>query len=166
MSDLISRADAVKAIEELPNCYNGWSDTYDKAYIITTLEEVPSVSAEPSEKGGDAEMREQDFRPRYMQQTPSEDGSDLISRADTLAKIKEYCIDGDSVVHKWFDTMGIEEVINTMPSVSAERVGVWEYDFDKDDHYCTRCHKYAGDWEMNLLSDYCPSCGARMENEK
>ena len=45
-SDLISRADAVKAIEELPNCYNGWSDTYDKAYIITTLEEVPSVSAE------------------------------------------------------------------------------------------------------------------------
>ena len=51
-------------------------------------------------------------------------------------------------------------------SVSAERVGEWEYDFDKDDHYCTRCHKYAGDWEMNLLSDYCPSCGARMENEK
>ena len=96
----------------------------------------------------------------------SAEPSDLISRADTLAKIKEYCIDGDSVVHKWFDTMGIEEVINTMPSVSAERVGEWEYDFDKDDHYCTRCHKYAGDWEMNLLSDYCPSCGARMENTK
>ena len=92
--------------------------------------------------------------------------SDLINRADTLAKIKEYCIDGDSVVQKWFDTMGIEEVINTMPSVSAERVGEWKYDYDKDDHYCTRCHKYAGDWEMNLLSDYCPSCGARMENKK
>ena len=41
--DLIRRRDAIKAIEELPNAYNGWSDTYDKAYIIGTLEEVPSA---------------------------------------------------------------------------------------------------------------------------
>ena len=32
----------------MPNCDNGWSDTYDKAYIISTLEELPSVSAEPN----------------------------------------------------------------------------------------------------------------------
>ena len=43
MSDLIYREDAIKAIEELPNAYNGWSDAYDKAYIIGTLEEVPSA---------------------------------------------------------------------------------------------------------------------------
>lgn len=43
MSDLISRADAIDAIEELPNAYNGWSDAYDKAYIIGALEEVPSA---------------------------------------------------------------------------------------------------------------------------
>lgn len=43
MSDLISRQDAIKAIEDLPNCYNGFSDTYDKACIIETLEEVPSA---------------------------------------------------------------------------------------------------------------------------
>ena len=42
--DLIRRSDAIKAIEELPNCYNGWSDTYDKAYIIGTLEEVPTIN--------------------------------------------------------------------------------------------------------------------------
>ena len=41
--DLIKREDAIKAIEELPNAYNGWSDAYDKAYIIGTLEEVPSA---------------------------------------------------------------------------------------------------------------------------
>ena len=41
--DTIYREDAIKAIEELPNAYNGWSDTYDKAYIIGTLEEVPSA---------------------------------------------------------------------------------------------------------------------------
>ena len=43
MSDLIRRSDAIKAIDELPNAYNGWSDAYDKAYIIGTLEEVPSA---------------------------------------------------------------------------------------------------------------------------
>ena len=43
--ELISRADAIDAIEELPNAYNGWSDAYDKACIIGALEEVPS--AEP-----------------------------------------------------------------------------------------------------------------------
>lgn len=43
MNDLISRRAAIKAIDDLPNCYNGYSDTYDKAYIIGTLEEVPSV---------------------------------------------------------------------------------------------------------------------------
>ena len=45
--DLIRRSDAIKAIEELPNCYNGWSDTYDKAYIIGTLEEVPRADVIP-----------------------------------------------------------------------------------------------------------------------
>lgn len=43
MVDLISRRAAIKAIDDLPNCYNGYSDTYDKAYIIGVLEEVPTI---------------------------------------------------------------------------------------------------------------------------
>ena len=43
MSDLIRRTDAIKAVEDLPNAYNGWSDAYDKACIISTLEEVPKA---------------------------------------------------------------------------------------------------------------------------
>lgn len=43
MSDLISRQTAIKAIDDLPNCYNGYSDTYDKAYIIGVLEELPTI---------------------------------------------------------------------------------------------------------------------------
>ena len=43
MSDLISRQAAIKAIEDLQDCYNGFSDTYDKACIIGALEEVPSA---------------------------------------------------------------------------------------------------------------------------
>lgn len=43
MIDLISRQAAIQAIDDLPNCYNGYSDTYDKSYIIGVLEELPSV---------------------------------------------------------------------------------------------------------------------------
>ena len=36
-------ADAFKKeVEDFPNCYNGWSDTYDKAFIIGAIEEQPS----------------------------------------------------------------------------------------------------------------------------
>ena len=51
MTDLISRRAAIKAIDDLPNCYNGYSDTYDKAYIIGVLEEMPSVDV-PDRKVG------------------------------------------------------------------------------------------------------------------
>lgn len=43
MSDLISRQAAIKAIEDLQDCYNGFSDTYDKACIIGVIEEVPPI---------------------------------------------------------------------------------------------------------------------------
>ena len=44
MSDLIDRRQAIKAIDDLPNCYNGFSDTYDKTYIIGVLEELPPAA--------------------------------------------------------------------------------------------------------------------------
>lgn len=41
-------ADAViKAIDDLPDCDNGFSGTYDKARIIGVIEEVPPVPAVP-----------------------------------------------------------------------------------------------------------------------
>jgi len=46
MSDLIDRKTAIHAIDALPNCYNGFSDSYDKAYIIGVLEELPSAESE------------------------------------------------------------------------------------------------------------------------
>ena len=46
MDDLISRQAAIKAIDDLPNCYNGYSNTYDKSCIIGLLEELPSAQTE------------------------------------------------------------------------------------------------------------------------
>lgn len=48
--DTINRQMAIKAIEDLQDCYNGFSDTYDKACIIGVLEELPS--AQPERKTG------------------------------------------------------------------------------------------------------------------
>ena len=42
--DLISRRAAIDAILDLQDCYNGFSDTYDKACIIGVLEELPPVT--------------------------------------------------------------------------------------------------------------------------
>lgn len=47
MSELIDRKAAIKAIDALPNCYNGFSDTYDKSCIIGVLEELPTIDAVP-----------------------------------------------------------------------------------------------------------------------
>lgn len=49
MNDLISRQAAIKAIEDLQDCPNRFSDTYDKACIIEVIEEVPSI--EPAKHG-------------------------------------------------------------------------------------------------------------------
>lgn len=46
MSDPIERQEAIDAINDLPDCPNGFSDTYDKSCIIGVLEELPS--ADPS----------------------------------------------------------------------------------------------------------------------
>lgn len=44
--DVIRRKDAIDAFMDLPNCQNGYSDTYDKESIIGVLEEVQSMQDE------------------------------------------------------------------------------------------------------------------------
>lgn len=44
-TDLISRSALIKEFMDLPNCPNGHSDTYDKAYIIHIIEDMPAVAA-------------------------------------------------------------------------------------------------------------------------
>lgn len=34
---------------DLPNCYNGYSDTYDKSLIIEVVDEQPTIEAIPIE---------------------------------------------------------------------------------------------------------------------
>ena len=45
MARLIDADELKKAVEDFPNCYNGWSDAYDKAFIIGAIEEAPTIDA-------------------------------------------------------------------------------------------------------------------------
>ena len=73
--DLIKRSDAIKAIDELPHAYNGWSDAYDKAYIIGTLEEVPSAD------------RPQGWIP-CSERLPETDNTNEINEFDVLLAVR------------------------------------------------------------------------------
>lgn len=61
MDDLISRQAAIKAVYDLPNCYNGYSDTYDKAWIIGLLGELPSAQPEPIKINIDHELTKDEY---------------------------------------------------------------------------------------------------------
>ena len=45
MIRLIDADELRKDILDLPNCYNGYSDAYDKACIIDMIDEQPTVDA-------------------------------------------------------------------------------------------------------------------------
>ena len=49
-------ADKLKAdVVSWENCYNGFSDTYDKAMIIDTIDEQPTIDAVPVVRCGECE---------------------------------------------------------------------------------------------------------------
>ena len=50
MTRYIDAEKVIEAIYDLPNCPNGYSDTYDKECIIGTIEEVPTADVVPKEK--------------------------------------------------------------------------------------------------------------------
>lgn len=83
-----------------------------------------------------------------------------------------YCwmvgIDGED-----HDGVTLQSVINKMPTIDAEPVkhGHWELldECSNAGVYCSVCHKkvYKIDYaNQKIKSNYCPNCGARMDEEK
>lgn len=82
MTDYIDRQAAIKAIDDLPNCYNGYSDAYDKACIIGVLEELPPAEVEPVKRG-------------RWEPHPSEREWDTCSYCHLGTKRREYGLNDD-----------------------------------------------------------------------
>lgn len=101
--------------------------------------------------------------------------SDLISRKKAIQGVREYFSLGDC----YCDELSIVGMLNGMPSAEPERkVGKW-IECDGSEHWkCSECGYRASYWfneensssyELDMsewLSDYCPSCGAKMEVEE
>lgn len=91
--------------------------------------------------------------------------------ADALKDLlKEYCVDGDSIVQTWYCTMGIDDCIDNAPTVDIVRHGYWTERYMEDDEcrftrrrwYCSEC----GKWQTYGKSDYCLNCGAKMDGAR
>lgn len=121
MTDLISRADAMGAVQEHFDAggFNGYSDGQK---MMSRINALPS-------KGGDAEILNEDFRPKYMQQCP-DNGVDLISRADAICEV--LVNDGiDNIVNR----------IKALPSADAEWIPCSER-VPKENEYVDNVCKY------------------------
>ena len=102
MNDLISRQAAIKAIENLQDCYNGFSDTYDKACIIGALEELPSAQPEAQLSQEDATL---DCISRIA----------VYDRVDRIVNVNH--LDPELV---WFTPIGVKALIAELPSAQPE----------------------------------------------
>ena len=77
MSKLIYVDKLKKDILDLPNCYNGFSDTYDKACIIGVIDEQPTVEERKTGKW------------RYSRNILSISYSDMMITCDQCGYTKE-----------------------------------------------------------------------------
>ena len=120
MSDLINRQDAIDAVMDLPNCDNGYSDTYDKAQIVGVLEDVPS--AEPEQAIKDC---------RNCKHGAYNDHWDTYFC---------YCLDDCNDWNKW------EPSAQSDFCEGCKHIGLWESEVEYGySSPCTRCKRRASD---------------------
>ena len=104
---------------------------------------------------------------------------DLISRAELLSEIKRLeSMDGNyacsflnDAQNKSTEWYVVEDLIENAPSVSAERVGEWEKEsvgtyYKTTKITCSECGFVCCLQDLLPKFNYCPNCGARMENKK
>jgi len=84
--------------------------------------------------------------------------SDLISRADAMGAVQDHF--NDDGFKGYDDGQKMLDRINALPSADRPS-GEWIEEYDDDGVVCSVCGKVHGNtWQ------YCPSCGARMEETK
>ena len=99
---------------------------------------------------------------KALQQEPCEDA---ISRQELKKRFREECV-ADCSCCKYCSDDEWCEIINELPSVQAkQKTGTWRKDIDNSRRwdrvrfYCSEC----GGWQTYGETDFCPSCGAKME---
>ena len=164
-SDLISRADAITKFCEFGTDAERQGKTMmtmvDAKYaFIETLESMPSVA----ERCEDCEFWNDTEDGCAVRHNCNTEPSDLISRAKVLNVVQN--ADDGNIPYEV-----INDIIQGLPSVSAERVGEWidreSCQVDEDSYDVAICSNCKAEITLEYPHDhYCPNCGARMENKK
>ena len=91
--DYISREAAIKEILDLHDCYNGFSDTYDKACIVGALEEVPAADVRKNDKRGwrVAERHIEGMQTIYWHECPKCGGKPLLNEWSKERELSNFC---------------------------------------------------------------------------
>lgn len=145
MDDLISRKAAIEVIDALFPVDPMKSEyaqgiACGAALAKTYVEQLPSAQPEPCE--------------------------DAVSREAVSKWLKQY---GQDVLHgKYkFSLTYIWKNLMDLPSVTPkQRKGKWiPVTNGRGGYECDQCHNYAAAWQTggDRLTNYCPTCGARME---
>ena len=140
---------------------------HDKEWIIGCIKHDGFIKTDRFDKANQIILDALEVQKCHINTEPS----DLISREDLLKKaekcnITKYSTNSVNIITT--DVVTVEN-IKKAPSVSAERVGEWQYEkmvmplsnHTKDSYRCSVCHTH---WDCE--TNYCPNCGARMENKK
>ena len=192
-SDLISRADAITFVGEAIADGESWYDALNKVPSVSVESKVTENNYD-CDLISRTELREAlenhkynynildvlsdvfDILDNALSLTATHDSthecdiSDLISRADAIKAINKatnepnYQHEGEDWCCGLFQA---EQLIQALPAVSAERRGT-----NLDEEYpslftCSECGASCNDtipWDCEI--NYCPNCGARMENTK
>ncbi len=91
---------------------------------------------------------------------------ELISKEEAKRKIIEE-LDSIDHVPSWVFKR-LEKAIGSLPAVEERKEGRWiEVKSTRGGHECSECHNYAPSYQSGseLLSNYCPNCGAKMKGE-
>lgn len=167
MDDYISRAAAIKAIDDLQDCYNGFSDTYDKACIIGVLGELPA--ADVVSAGAYKQTA-------WERDTALEQLKELgYSLGEKIRQGHWIELDGNDANYFCCDRCGRRSDFKEpfcpncgtkMLDVQPVRHGHWDLQNDPNAkaygwHICSECGVHVGE-----PTNYCPNCGAHMEGSE
>lgn len=190
MDDLISRQAAIKAIEDLPNCYNGFSDTYDKAHIIGVLEELPSArpNLQPTcnKLATDCISRRAAIKATWEEPSYTDPLNVLTEVRDRLEALPSAqpthnnesnvlesldCVSRQAAIDALYGITAYKNQIPLFSAVfsikklpSAQRTGRWIIVTDSRGQHA-EC-SYCGEWKYHSKQKFCGECGARMEEQE
>lgn len=100
---------------------------------------------------------------------------ELISKEELRDKMYHEAFEVDNEMQKWDSGCWIryklfEKILDEMPIIESRPKGVWVEGDRYSNHVCSICGEEAEDLQAcgccELLSDFCPHCGADMRGEE